>query len=294
MKRIRIVGKLFLIGLITTIVRIIGQLLIPAGTQNVLKPSVFVNNGTMPLAFTLYGILAYTCIAAFFLLVKDKIAGNRVIRGLKYAGSCCLVWVVYLLEPLPHVALLDKFTYPIADSVALLVMGALAGFLFCEKEKKVSEEKFKINAFSTFIITLMFAIGRFIQYEAVGIYSSYGDSKMESLVWAVLVGFVLSIVLQWLKNKLFATKSFLQPILLGGVLFGVDLLLFNFFMPLVFDADISDLLIRTFVDIGFVILGCICMKKRNILYIISVLGVAVIAILVHAFMPSPGASFNYY
>ena len=108
-KRIKTGGKLLLIGVLTTIVRIIGQLLIPAGTQDVLKPSVFVNNGTMPIAFTIYGILAYTIIAFMFLLVKDKISGNRAIRGLKYSISCCLVWVVYLLEPLPHVAFMDKF-----------------------------------------------------------------------------------------------------------------------------------------------------------------------------------------
>ena len=88
-----------------TIVRIIGQLFIPAGTQDVLKPSIYVNNGTMPMAFTIYGILAYTIIAFMFLLVKDKISGSRAIRGLKYSISCCLVWVVYLLEPLPFLLL---------------------------------------------------------------------------------------------------------------------------------------------------------------------------------------------
>lgn len=47
--------KVFLIGTITTIFRIIGQLLIPAGSQNVLLPSIFVKNGTMSLAFSIYG-----------------------------------------------------------------------------------------------------------------------------------------------------------------------------------------------------------------------------------------------
>ena len=75
---INIVGKILLIGLLTTIVRIIGQLLIPAGTQDVLKPSVFVNNGTMPMVFTIYGILVYAIISFMFLLVKDKISGNSV------------------------------------------------------------------------------------------------------------------------------------------------------------------------------------------------------------------------
>ena len=68
--KIIIGGKLLLIGLLTTIVRIVGQLFMPAGTQDVLKPSIYVNNGTMPMAFTIYGILAYTIIAFMFLIVK--------------------------------------------------------------------------------------------------------------------------------------------------------------------------------------------------------------------------------
>ncbi|MGI6083300.1 MAG: hypothetical protein ACOYEP_10550 [Limnochordia bacterium] len=38
----------------------------------------------------------------------------------------------------------------------------------------------------------------------------------------------------------------------------MNLLQFNFFMPLVFSADIPDLLIRTGVDTLSVLLGCLC------------------------------------
>ena len=51
---------------------------------------------------------------------------------------------------------------------------------------------------------------------------------------------------------------------LGCLLFGVDLILFNFFMPLVFDADISDLILRSLIDILAVTLGCLSFSnKRN-------------------------------
>ena len=51
-------AKLLLTGLITTMVRIAGQLSLPAGEQTVLAPSVFAQNGTMPLVFTNYGLIA--------------------------------------------------------------------------------------------------------------------------------------------------------------------------------------------------------------------------------------------
>lgn len=262
-KTIKISGKLLLIGFVTTIVRIIGQLLIPAGSQNVLAPSKFVIDGTMPIAFTIYGIFAYTIIAAMFLLVKDKISGNRVMRGFKYAISCCLVWVVYLLEPLPHVAFLDKFTYPLADSAALIVLGILSGILLCEKEKKEYKSNCKIRIFPTLMITMCFTIGRIIQYVVLDIYSSYDDNKAGSLAWAVLVGFVLSLVLQWLNEKVIALNPVFHILILGILLFGVDLFLFNFFMPLVFSADIPDLIIRTCMDIGCVVIGCFSLLKKE-------------------------------
>lgn len=51
-KTMKNILKIFLVGLATTIVRIIGQFSIPAGEQTVLAPSIFAQNGTMPLSFT--------------------------------------------------------------------------------------------------------------------------------------------------------------------------------------------------------------------------------------------------
>ena len=96
--------RLIFIGTATTIVRIIGQLAIPTGEQTVLSPSIFAQNGTMPVAFTIYGIFAYSLIAALFLLIRKRTGGNRIWQGLRYGFACCAVWIVYLWEPLPHVA----------------------------------------------------------------------------------------------------------------------------------------------------------------------------------------------
>jgi len=49
--------------------------------------------------------------------------------------------------------------------------------------------------------------------------------------------------------------KFNKALLAGLLLFGIDLLLFNFFMPLIFKADILDLLLRTGVDVLAVTVG---------------------------------------
>ncbi|CEO90200.1 conserved hypothetical protein [Syntrophaceticus schinkii] len=63
-------------------------------------------------------------IAAMYLFVMNSLYGSRLINGLKYGLSCCVIWVVYLLEPLPHVAPIDKFTYPLADGITLIILPA--------------------------------------------------------------------------------------------------------------------------------------------------------------------------
>lgn len=86
-KRILTLWNILFIGAITTVVRIIGQLSIPAGNQSILGPSIFVQNGTMPLAFTIYGVFAYSIIAALFLFIRNQMQGNRLLQGFQYALS---------------------------------------------------------------------------------------------------------------------------------------------------------------------------------------------------------------
>ena len=257
--------KLLFIGLVTTIVRIIGQLSIPAGEQTVLAPSVFAQNGTMPLAFTVYGTFAYTLIASLFLLIRTRMGGNRVLQGLQYGLSCCVVWIVYLLEPLPHVAPLDRITYPIADSLALVVMGLLLGWLFGNSARRLGKAKRPFPILPVLAVTGCFLAGRLIQYSAADIYSCFGNKPAETLLWCLLTGFMIACVMAWLNRYIGSGGRIKRALILGGLLFGIDLLLFNFFMPLVFTTDIPELILRSFIDILAVTLGCLSFPSmRNI------------------------------
>lgn len=212
--------KLLFIGLVTTIVRIIGQLSIPAGEQMVLAPSVFAQNGTMPMAFTVYGIFAYSLIAALFLLVRKQMVGNRVWQGLQYGLACCVVWIVYLLEPLPHVASLDRITYPIADSLALIVMGLLLGWLFGNPTRQADKEKLPFPILPVLAVAGCFLAGRLILYFSVDIYSCFDNKPVETLLWCLLTGFMTAYVMAWLNRYVDSDSRIKRALILGGLLFG--------------------------------------------------------------------------
>lgn len=251
--------QILLIGFCTTIVRIIGQMLIPAGTQDILAPSVFVKNNTMPIVFSIYGIFTYSIIAALFLIIKDKMSGKRELQGIKYGLSCCVIWIAYLLEPLPHVAFIDKFTYPLADSIALLAMGLLCGILLGDSKPK-SRSNLSISVPVASAMIIAFVTGRIFQYTFGNSYSLWKEKTVETLIWCVLTGAAISVVVQCFDSFIIVKNRIRRALIIGGVLFGVDLLLFNFFMPLVFAADIPDLILRTIVDIVAVTIGSLFLK----------------------------------
>lgn len=256
-KAVKNILKILLIGFATTIIRIIGQLSIPAGEQTVLAPSIFAQNGTMPLVFTVYGIFAYSLIAALFLVIRSRMGGNRILQGLKYGLACCAVWIVYLLEPLPHVAALDRITYPIADSVALTIMGLMLGWLLGKSKCSAGWQKTAFPILPVLTVTACFFAGRMIQYLIFDIYSSFDEKTLETVLWCLLTGIAISCVMVWLNLHISNGNRIKRAMILGCLLFGVDLILFNFFMPLVFSADIPDLILRTLVDILTVTLGCL-------------------------------------
>ena len=255
--------RILLIGVSATFSRIVGQLLIPPGIQSVLPQSVFVENGTLPIVFSVYGVIAYSVIAALFLLVRNRLTGNKLVQGLEYGIACSLIWVAYLLEPLPHGVPLDRITYPLADAFSLLVMGALAGIMLGRKEaKNDSKEAVKSSLPAIAAITVLFIIERLIQYYVVGIYSSFAEKAVETIAWCAMTGITIAYVLDWFNKQVRQNSRTANALTVGSVIFGLNLLLFNFFVPLVLDVDLSDLLIRTGVDIAAVTIGCLFFEKN--------------------------------
>ena len=157
--------RIVAIGFVTTLTRVIAQLLIPSNGVNLLPPSVFVLNGTMPLVFSIYALVAFSLIAALFLLLKNQLAGRKITQGLQFGVAYSLIWIAYLLEPLPHAVPLDRITYPVADSFALLVMGLLLGILLGkDKPKQTSQVVKRSTLLPILTITILFMAGRLVQY----------------------------------------------------------------------------------------------------------------------------------
>ena len=142
-------------------------------------------------------------------------------------------------------------------------MGVRLGILFGETKPNIVKKALPKDLISLFIITACFVLGRLIQYFVFDIYSSFDDKAAETIFWVVLTGIVLASVMVWFNKYIKQNNKIRKSLIIGGLLFGVDLTLFNFFMPLVFNTDISDLILRTAIDLITITLGCLSLNYND-------------------------------
>jgi hypothetical protein len=263
----RTVLRILAVSAATTVFRIAIQMVLPQAEQNMLQPSVFVINGTLPFIFSVYALFVYSILVAAFLIFDSGIKGSGIIRGLKYGAAFAFVWAVFMFEPLPHGVsfLLDNVLYALVDGLALLLMGLLIGLLLTDRnngetfQDAVASITGKGTSAKTAawvsITVVVFVLGRLLQYNVFGTYSSFEAKPAVTILWCIGAGAVSAGVTIWLCNRAEATGKYRRPLAIACLLFAVNLTFFNFFMPLVLDVSILDLLIRTGVDIAAIVLG---------------------------------------
>ena len=258
-KLFKIVG----ISFIAILIRSMLQLIIPSADQTVLQQSVFVKNGTLPIVFMIYGTVAFTAITIIFILLHRGMGGSRISKGLRTGLIYTIVWTIFLVEPLPHGSTIDLFSYPIADGFVLLVLGLMSG-RFLSENSTLKKHKLNINSiFNISVITLIFTIGRVIQYKFFHIYSMFEQAQVRTLVWVICTGIIIGFMFENLNYTINTKSAFTKSLIFGGIIFGINLFFFNFFLPIVLKVDILDLIIRTLIDIVSVIIGCLIINFKE-------------------------------
>lgn len=255
--------KIVLISFIVIIIRSMLQLIIPSTNQSVLKQSVFAQNGTLPIAFMIYGTIAFTAIAIIFILIHREMGGGRISKGLKTGLIYSIVWTIFLVEPLPHGSAIDLISYPLVDSAVLLVLGLMSGKFLSENSAKKEHKLTITSIFNISIITSIFTIGRIIQYKVFNIYSMFEQAQARTLVWVICTGIIIGFMFEYLNYTINIKNPFTKSLIFGGIIFGINLFFFNFFLPLVLKVDILDLIIRTLIDIVSVIIGCLIINIKE-------------------------------
>lgn len=226
------------------------------GPQNT-SWSVCVKLMGLPVVVTLYFLITFGSIAYIFYKYENKLIGRK---GLRYGIAIGLLWLWGMIE---SVSLLgstykNELMVGICDAVPIALMSLLLG-IFTAKNKNIKiREKF-INFYKLFITILTFSIiflGRYIFYYTNILGSGYKLRPYSTFIWTLFMGTIIGISYLLLGKATKASSSFLSAIKFGVIIFGVNWLAFNMFIPFIFKGTFFECITRTICDILLVTLSC--------------------------------------
>jgi hypothetical protein len=232
------------------------QMFMPSTGNTPLPPSAINKAGLIPVAFTLFGLITYGLLAVVFVLIQAGLPGKRMAKGLVFGLAFGLMWAVYLFEPLPFGAgasLIDTLSYPAVDGMTIVVLGLLLGrFIGTDSEGTV---KTGTGTIALIAIPILFIAGRLLGYTVIQIYSFFTDRPLGTMLWVAVTGIWIAVMYLLLGPGIAVRSPLEKAVFFGAVALGIDLLMFNMFIPIVFEMDMADLLVRTAIDIVSVIAG---------------------------------------
>jgi hypothetical protein len=227
-------------------------------------PSIIARAGLLPLAFTVFGIITYGLLALVFVMIQEQIPGTKQTKGCLFGALFAVMWALYLLEPLPGnsgLSLFEFLAYPLADGVSLLFIGVLLGRFLASNTEKSNHTGIRSIIMALIVIVLTFLTARYLYYNVFHIYSFFAKKPLETMVWATSTGIWIGIMYLSLNPGMPVRQPILRGSYFGIIIFGIDLTLFNLFLPMVFEASVIEFLVRSAMDIIPVTIGVYIVEK---------------------------------
>lgn len=223
-------------------------------------PSIFVKTGTVYPVLILYYWVVYIVLACIFVLIQQELPGSQKKKGTLFGLCFGMMYLIGMYEGI--LILKDTFVNStwvgLCDGLPILLMGVLTGvFVGTPGNKNHRIQK----PLAVFIISLLFILGRYLSYSMLHIQSAYQDIPLGTFLWTLCQGLWVSVMYLTLRPGVKGKFSISRALFFGAFIFGVNWLLYHFFIPIMFETSVSDILIRVGVDVLSVTAGAFIYEK---------------------------------
>ena len=221
------------------------------------KPhSIVITSGWFPPVAFVSLTLSFCIMGLIFLWVQKTLPGTGLRKGVLFGLALSGLWIMGMIEAyvIFKVSLLGEIYTGVADSCGILVMSILLGkYLAKDNTGKEKQKSAKIPAI--LIILVMYLILRYCAYVALHIDSAYSTRPLATLLWTVGMGGWIGIMYRLVGGAIGPRHHLKQAVMFGGLVFGLNWLLYNLFALLFIVVPVSDLVSRSGFDTFAVILG---------------------------------------
>lgn len=227
----------------------------PLMTLSTKARSVVITSGLFPpVAF---GSLAATfaILGLVFLAIQNSLPGTRRYKGALFGIALGGMYVVgmieaYVVYPVP---LFGEIYTGVVDGAGILLMSLLLGRYMADDGPEAVGMEYPVSAL--LIITACYVAVRYFSYTVLQIESTWATRPLATFLWTAGMGAWVGVMYVLVGRGISPARPARQALFFGGLVFGINWLLFNLFVLLFIQVPLLDLLYRGAFDSAAIVAG---------------------------------------
>lgn len=221
------------------------------------KPqSIVITSGWFPPVATMALAFTFCVMGVIFRRIQNRLEGTGFRKGGQFGlalGGMYLVGMIegYVLFP---VSFFSELYTGIADSCGIMLLSLLLGKYLANDSLQRDENR---GAMFPAMVTIpvMYIMVRYFSYTVLHIESSYVTRPLATFLWTAGMGVWIGIMYRLVGRYLWPSHSLQHAAIFGGLVFGLNWLIFNLFTLLFIVVPLWDLLCRSVFDSFAIIIG---------------------------------------
>lgn len=257
-------GKFFLIILAGTVFAVLLHQVRhdPLTTLSTKGRSIIITSGYFPPAAFAGLAIAFGIMGLMFLAIQKNLRGTKRVKGALFGvalGGMYLVGVVEASVVYP-VSLLGEVYTGMVDGSGILLMSLLLGKYMADDVPGGESLGYRVLP-AVLLIPVVYVLMRYFSYTVLRIESSYSTRPLATLLWTAGMGCWVGAMYILVGRDMPRRSPLEQAAVFGGLVFGINWVLFNLFVLLFIEIPVSDLLYRSVFDSLAVIIG-VCLASE--------------------------------
>jgi hypothetical protein len=228
----------------------------PLMTLSTKAKSIIITSGYFPPVAFASLTMAFCIMGLMFLAIQKALHGSKPLKGASFGialGGMYLLGMVeaYVLFP---VSLFGEFYTGMVDGSGILLMSLLLGKYMADDmpdRDRLARPMFP----AILIIPIIYVLMRYFSYMVLHIESSYSTRPLATFIWTAGMGCWGGVMYILVGRGIWYENPLKQVMIFGGLVFGINWLIFNLFALLFIRVSVLDLLYRSIFDSLAIIMG---------------------------------------
>jgi len=258
------IGKIFAVTIIAVFIRIICTPIFGGDPISTTEPFGNIAGliGIIPAVIIMFFISYLHLTLVGFYVLRKNLAGNYT-NGLIFGFLFGLIWLYGMFEAgiLKEISPYKEFIFGVSEAIPIIILGILISYLLRNEKTVNTRKKQSLNnlLIIVIIISSIYVLMRYVSYSVIHIESKHISKPLQTLFWTLGNGILISLLFVYIRPFINNGNIFRNVVVFGIIIFGVDWVLYNMFVPVFFNVSYFEIfrsfILRSLIDIIGICMG---------------------------------------